>query len=83
MPIVFDPGSTSSPSSETTITPGLIENFAVLAGFSLLETAEPIPPSDEPIASIKVMSACSNKPSFTSALHITPLDMMLLKEDKS
>ena len=55
-PIFFEPGSSISPSSAKIITPGLIENFAVSEGLSLVVTELPIPPSVDPMVSIKVIS---------------------------
>ena len=74
-----EPGETSLPSSSTIITPGFMLNLAVFAGLSLEDVDEPIPPSVDPIASIKTMSLCLRSPSFTSELHITPLEIIVCK----
>ena len=81
-PIFLEPGSTCSPSSVITITPGFMVNLAVPGDSSLEETEEPIPPSVDPIASISIISWCFKRPSLTSALHITPLDMMVFTLSK-
>ena len=81
-PIFSDPGSTISPSSVITITPGLRTNLAVSAGLSLEALEDPIPPSVEPIASTRTMSWCFKSPCLTSELHITPLDIIVFIDSR-
>ena len=55
-PISSEPGSTNSPSSLRTIIPGFKVNLAVSGVFSLVLNDAPIPPSVDPMVSIKRMS---------------------------
>ncbi len=84
MPISSDPGSTSRPSSVMTLVVGLLANLAVSVATPRIVTWLPIEPSVDPMASISISCGIRSRScSFTSVVHITPDEMIILSDDRS
>ena len=66
------------PSSLKSFVSGCAVNFAVCTGRPRIVTWLPMPPSVDPMASISMRcSARSRSASFTSAVHMTPDEMIM------
>ena len=80
MPTSPEPGCTSRSWSVNTFVVGDWLNRAVSAGMPRIEICIPIAPSVEPIASSSIVCGMRSRSwSFTSAVHITPDEMMILR----
>ena len=67
-----------------TLVVGLWVNLAVEGGTPFIEMLLPIEPSDEPIASTRMTcSMRSSSCSLTSAVHITPDEMIIASLERS
>ena len=84
MPISPEPGCTGRSSSVNTFVVGIWLNFAVDGGRPFMVMLIPIEPSVEPMASTSTScSIRSSSASLTSAVHMTPEEMIVRNEDVS